>query len=234
MWNGKKWRLWRQGDWDLNSGSGCLDVCPRPHFLSLWSSVVKWGWWHLSHRTVGRIKWMFTFHKSVTLSFLICKVGMMTTSVSQDCWKNQMDVHFILHGGSVVKNPPAGDTGLNPVSRRSPGEGNGNPLQYSCPRNPMDRGAWRASPWGRTVRYYLATEQQQSLSICNFIKRKRREVWNLRAIKKSKGKSCVFGGWVLRVGRSLQSPLWPGLNPTWTTETWEDVDSLPWSACDAL
>ena len=180
---------------------------------------------------------MFTFHKSVTLGFLICKVGMMTTSVSQDCWKNQMDVHFILHGGSVVKNPPAGDTGLNPDSRRSPGEGNGNPLQYSCPRNPMDRGAWRASPWGRTVRYDLdrgawraspwgrtvrydlATEQQQSLSICNFIKRKRREVWNLRAVKKSKGKSCVFGGWVLRVGRSLQSPLWPGLNPTWTTET---------------
>ena len=46
-------------------------------------------------------------------------------------------------GGSVVKNPPAnaGDTGSIPGSGRSPGEGNGNPLQYSCLENPMDRGA---------------------------------------------------------------------------------------------
>ena len=46
-------------------------------------------------------------------------------------------------GGSVVKNPPvnAGDAGLIPGSGRSPGEGNGNPLQYSCLENPMDRGA---------------------------------------------------------------------------------------------
>ena len=36
----------------------------------------------------------------------------------------------------------AGDPGSIPVSGRSPGEGNGNPLQYSCLKNPMDRGAW--------------------------------------------------------------------------------------------
>ena len=35
-----------------------------------------------------------------------------------------------------------GDLGLIPVSGRSPGEGNGTPLQYSCLENPMDRGAW--------------------------------------------------------------------------------------------
>ena len=42
-------------------------------------------------------------------------------------------------GGSVVKNMPANeeDIGLIPGSGRSPGEGNGNPLQYSCLRNPM-------------------------------------------------------------------------------------------------
>ena len=50
----------------------------------------------------------------------------------------------------MVKNLPAsaGDTrdaGLIPESGRSPGEGNGSPLQYSCPENPMDRGAWRAT-----------------------------------------------------------------------------------------
>ena len=35
-----------------------------------------------------------------------------------------------------------GDSGLIPVSRRSPGEGHGNPFQYSCLENSMDRGAW--------------------------------------------------------------------------------------------
>ena len=35
-----------------------------------------------------------------------------------------------------------GDPGSIPGSGRSPGEGNGNPLQYSCLENPMDRGAW--------------------------------------------------------------------------------------------
>ena len=49
----------------------------------------------------------------------------------------------------VVKNPSAnaGDlivAGSIPGLGRSPGEGNGNPLQYSCLENPMDRGAWRA------------------------------------------------------------------------------------------
>ena len=49
-------------------------------------------------------------------------------------------------GGSVVKNLPAsaGDAGLIPGSGKSPGEGNGNPLQHSCLRNPMDRGACQA------------------------------------------------------------------------------------------
>ena len=53
-------------------------------------------------------------------------------------------------GGSAAKNLPAntGDVGLIPVSGRSPGEGNGNPLQYSCLGNPMDRGVWRAAVHG--------------------------------------------------------------------------------------
>ena len=47
-------------------------------------------------------------------------------------------------GGSEVKASAcnAGDLGSIPGSGRSPGEGNGNPLQYSCLENPMDRGAW--------------------------------------------------------------------------------------------
>ena len=58
-----------------------------------------------------------------------------------------------LPGGLGVKNPPAsaedaGDTGLIPGSGRSPGEGNGNPLQSSCLENPRGRGAWRATVHG--------------------------------------------------------------------------------------
>ena len=50
----------------------------------------------------------------------------------------------------MVKNPPANaggirDAGLIPGSGRSPGEGHGTPLQYSCLEDPMDRGAWRAT-----------------------------------------------------------------------------------------
>ena len=53
-------------------------------------------------------------------------------------------------GGSVVKNLPAntgdtGDLGSIPALGRSPGEGNGNPLQYSCLENPVNRGAWWAT-----------------------------------------------------------------------------------------
>ena len=50
----------------------------------------------------------------------------------------------------VVKNQPVsagdtGDVGSIPGSRRSPGEGNSNPLQCSCLENPMNRGAWQAT-----------------------------------------------------------------------------------------
>ena len=49
---------------------------------------------------------------------------------------------------SGVKNPPeTRDTGSIPGSGRSPEEGNGNPLQYSCLENPMDRGAWQATAY---------------------------------------------------------------------------------------
>ena len=60
-------------------------------------------------------------------------------------------MNLYLSTNSVIKNPPAkaGDAGSIPGSGRSPGEGNGNTLQYSCLGNPMGRGAWRASLcWG--------------------------------------------------------------------------------------
>ena len=52
----------------------------------------------------------------------------------------------------MVKNPPGstGDMGSIPGSGRSLGKGNGNPLQYSCLENPMNRGAWWATVHGDT------------------------------------------------------------------------------------
>ena len=50
----------------------------------------------------------------------------------------------------MVKNPPAnsGEAGSIPGSGRPPGEGNSNPLQYSCLKNSMDRGVWWATVHG--------------------------------------------------------------------------------------
>ena len=65
-------------------------------------------------------------------------------------------------GGSIIKNPSAnaGDMGSIPWSEISPKEGNGNPLQYSCLGNPMDRGAYHS--WGhKRVGHDLATRQQK-------------------------------------------------------------------------
>ena len=73
---------------------------------------------------------------------------------------------FFLKGfphSSVIKESAcnAGDLGSIPGMGRSPEEGNGNPLQYSCLENLMDRGAWRATVHGiARVGYDLATKPQ--------------------------------------------------------------------------
>ena len=69
----------------------------------------------------------------------------------------------------MVKNPPASardarDLGLIPGLGRSPGDGNGNPLQYSCLENPMDRGARQAAVHGVAE---SDTTEQLSTHACN-------------------------------------------------------------------
>ena len=61
----------------------------------------------------------------------------------------------------------AGDPGSIPGSRRSPGEGNGNPLQYSCLKNPMDGGVWQA-----TVHEVAKSQTQLSDFICFLLVKK--------------------------------------------------------------
>ena len=67
-------------------------------------------------------------------------------------------------GGSVVKNPPAhvGDLGLIPGSGRSPSEGSGNLLQYSCLENPMDRGACQGMVHGAAKSRCVHTQRSSA------------------------------------------------------------------------
>ena len=105
-------------------------------------------------------------------SFLACVVfpfprGMpgMKCDLHRECrregldsswWKCPLKHDFIFQlvkgfpGGAVVKSPPAsaGDSGSISGLGRSPGEGNGNPLQYYCLENPMDRGVRQATVHG--------------------------------------------------------------------------------------
>ena len=60
----------------------------------------------------------------------------------------QLSEHLNIPGGTAVKNPPPREVSSIPALGRSPGEGNGNPLQYSSLGNAMDRRAWRATAHG--------------------------------------------------------------------------------------
>ena len=66
------------------------------------------------------------------------------------CQQIKYDSIISFPRSSFGKEPAcnAEDLGSVPGSGRSPGEGNGNPLQYSCLGNPMDRGAWQAAVYG--------------------------------------------------------------------------------------
>ena len=74
------------------------------------------------------------------------------TAVTQGAYEGVFFIGTGFPGGSEAKESAcnAGDEGSIPESERSPGEGNGNPLQYSCLENPMDRGAWQARAHGVT------------------------------------------------------------------------------------
>ena len=80
----------------------------------------------------------------------------------------------------MVKNPPAnaGDVGSVSGLERSPGEGSGNPLQYSCLGNPMEGGDRQAgySPWGpKRFGRDLITKQQHSKHIHVYLSR----IWTI-------------------------------------------------------
>ena len=71
-----------------------------------------------------------------------------TCVAHHDCWRGS--VRRLLYSSDGKESPCNADLGSIPGSRRFPGEGNGNPLQYSCLENLMDREAWWATFHGVT------------------------------------------------------------------------------------
>ena len=115
-------------------------------------------------------------------SLVGCRLwGRTESDTTEATWQQQQQqqqtYNKVLPGGSVVKNPPAnaGEAALIPGLGRSPGEGNGNSLQYSSLGNPKNRGAWWAVVHGvskgRTQQWLnnnrsITNQTHQQLSIC--------------------------------------------------------------------
>ena len=83
----------------------------------------------------------------------ICYLERLLIKIFVFCFWQEVEMDWGFPSGAVVNSLPdyAGgtrDSGSIPGLGRSPGEGNGNPLQYSCLESPMDRGAWWATVHG--------------------------------------------------------------------------------------
>ena len=112
-----------------------LSISPSNEYSELISFTIDW----INLAVQETLKSLLQHHSSKA-SVLQCLAFFMV----------QLSHPLGFPGGSEVKAPASneGDLGLIPGSGRSPGEGNGNPLQYSCLKNPMDRGAWGATVHG--------------------------------------------------------------------------------------
>ena len=90
---------------------------------------------------------------------------------------NSATLHLGFPDGTVVKNLPADPGDVGSISRlaRSPREGNDNPLQYSCLRNPIERGAWRATVHGAAKSHTTERTHTSLLfpGLLEFIERRR-------------------------------------------------------------
>ena len=111
--------------------------------------------WGIAFLLCGKKKIQIIIPCFAYICFYICKNILSILSVLSS-FRRHLSIHYPLlksfSGGVAVKNPPgtAGEAGLIPGWGRSPGEGNGYPLQYSCLGDLMDRGAWWAKLRGVT------------------------------------------------------------------------------------
>ena len=113
------------------------------------------------------IFWILTFVRYMIFNYLLYFMGFLFTLLfvlmhrSFKIWHSPYLLTQLIKNKSAMQESPckAGDPGLIHEFERPPGEGNGNPLQYSWLENPMDRGAWLATVHGVTrVGHNLATK----------------------------------------------------------------------------
>ena len=113
-----------------------------------WESRLRVLLFHKKHSTFRSIP-ILLFHQETSSPPWLVGVAMKSQDIRQDPFSLVRASQVV----PVVKDPPANsgdvrDVGSIPGSGRSPGGGHGNPPQYSCLGNPMDRGAWRAAVHG--------------------------------------------------------------------------------------
>ena len=106
--------------------------------------------YEIQHKTVFDAEWQVRFHCLGSGVSRHPRDGETERHRHQDLFNALAHVIMGFPGGSDAKESAcnAGDPGSIPGWGRSPGGGHGNPLQYSCLENPMDRGAWRATVHG--------------------------------------------------------------------------------------
>ena len=140
---------------------------------------------------------LIALHRTIPLSFFSITGQGIDLDYCDVEWTDLVGIK-VFPGGSVVKNMPfsVGDVYLIPGSGGSPGEGNGNPLQYSCLGNPMDREAWQAT-FHRVARdgYDLSTKLSpppEGMMLSVITERERQilydftEMWNLKTKQTNK------------------------------------------------
>ena len=135
------------------------ELCSLERYL--YNDLFHFRYFSRSHISQGRIVGLlypgyfsiFTVESRFFFLTLPQITSILARKGSLHCWGKELSEHLcgfclqaVSHVSLVVKNLPAnaGDwvTGLFPALGRSPGGGHGNPLQYSCLENPMNRGIW--------------------------------------------------------------------------------------------
>ena len=144
-------------DWLNNNNPPHLHLLQPKKEKEFWKSKLSFFTLNIFFSTIYRENWSILsklLHRPQSGGALWARVFLNTCNSPVYSWaKAPKDTR---QGASqvalVIKSPPAhaGDAVLIPGLGRSPGEGNGNPLQYSCLENPMDRGAWWATVHGIT------------------------------------------------------------------------------------
>ena len=202
--------------------------CLHIHFLSgsFWDGLDMY-WFSLYYWIDGSPNFVLTSLPNSNYQNLFLPIGPLffPPSVSSTLWASQVAL--------VVKNPPANaghsrDVGSVPGSEKSPEEGNGNPLQYSCLENLTDRGTWRATVHGVTKSSdTIAHTQHHQLSM----EKKSHSPCKLEASGPSLAELSTYGWWCVECliykGWCLILLNW-GYKPRWTAQLLVTVGHSGW------